>query len=161
MSSEAELIGGPEKRAVEVLDYRPEWPAHFAEERDRIVAALGTAAVRIDHVGSTAVPGLAAKPILDIDVSVVDVEDESSYVPALEAAGYVLRVREPGHRMLRTAALDVHVHICATDSDWERRHLIFRDWLRQSPGDRALYEATKRNLAKRQWATTTRMPNPA
>jgi GrpB-like predicted nucleotidyltransferase (UPF0157 family) len=148
------LIGGPEKRQIKIVDYRPEWPARFARERDRIAAALGPTAVRIDHIGSTAVPGLAAKPIIDIDVSVPDVEEEASYLPALERAGYVLRVREPGHRMLRTPERDVHIHVCSAGSDWERRHVRFRDRLRQSEADRSLYEAAKRRLARREWHDT-------
>jgi GrpB-like predicted nucleotidyltransferase (UPF0157 family) len=110
--------------------------------------------VRIEHVGSTSVPGLAAKPIVDIQVSVVDPEDEPSYVRSLEAVGYRLRVRESGHRMLRSARLDVHVHICAAGGEWEQRHLVFRDHLRRNDGDRALYEATKRRLAQHEWPTT-------
>jgi GrpB-like predicted nucleotidyltransferase (UPF0157 family) len=81
--------------------------------------------MRIDHIGSTAVTGLAAKPTIDIDVSVANVEDEASYLPALERAGYELLVREPGYRMVNTPARDVHVHICTAASDWERRHLRF------------------------------------
>ena len=148
-----ELIGGPEKRSIEIVEYDPQWPVRFRAERDRIAAALGPAAMRIDHIGSTAVPGLAAKPIVDIDVSVADVEDEASYLPALERAGYELRVREPNHRMVRTRARDVHVHICTAGSDWERRHLRFRDRLRRSGQDRALYERVKRRLAARDWPT--------
>src|SRR5579884_2135462 len=98
-----ELIGGPERRRIVIADYDPDWPARFRREQRRIAAALGPTAVRIDHIGSTAVPGLAAKPIIDIDVSVRDVEDETSYSTALEQAGYVLRVRERGHRMFRTS----------------------------------------------------------
>ena len=148
-----ELIGGPEKRSIEIVEYDPQWPERFRHERDRIAAALGRAAIRIDHVGSTAVPGLAAKPIVDINLIVADVEDEASYLPALERAGYELRVREPGHRMVRTRARDVHVHICTAGSDWERRHLRFRDQLRRSGQDRALYERVKRQLAARDWPT--------
>lgn len=122
-------------------------------ERERIVGALGDTALRVDHIGSTSVPGLAAKPIVDVQVSVADVEDEDAYVPALERAGYVLRVREPGHRMLRTPEVDVHVHVCDTGSAWERRHLLFRDRLRASPEDRQRYEDVKRRLATREWPT--------
>lgn len=153
VSSQVELIGGPEKRPVVIVEYRSEWPARFAQERNRLAAVLGPAAIRIDHIGSTAVPGLAAKPIIDIDVSVRDVEEENIYLPALERAGYRLRVREGGHRMLRTPDLAVHVHVCTAGSEWERRHLRFRDWLRQSADDRALYEATKRCLAEHKWPT--------
>jgi GrpB-like predicted nucleotidyltransferase (UPF0157 family) len=150
--NETELIGGIEKRAIEIVAHDPAWQARFATERARIADALGATAVRIDHVGSTAVPGLPAKPIVDIQVSVPDVEDEPAYLDALLAAGYLLRVRQPGHRLVRTPALDVHVHICATGSDWERRHLLFRDWLRRTPADRDAYARLKRDLARRDWS---------
>ncbi|HEY5195602.1 MAG TPA: GrpB family protein [Solirubrobacteraceae bacterium] len=127
------------------------WRPVFARERARIADALGRRALRIDHIGSTAVEGLPAKPIIDIDLSVADPGDEAGYVPALEFAGYVLRVREPGHRMLGTRTLDVHVHICSRGGDWERRHLLFRDWLRCDADDRARYASAKRALAERNW----------
>ncbi|MDQ3722190.1 MAG: GrpB family protein [Actinomycetota bacterium] len=148
-----ELIGGLERRTITVVAYDSGWPDRYEQQRLRIAGALGSRADRIDHVGSTAVPGLAAKPIVDIDVSVEDPDDEPSFVPALEAAGYALRVREPGHRMLRSSALDVHVHVCATGSDWERRHLLFRDWLRVSEADRDRYAAAKKALASGEWPT--------
>jgi GrpB-like predicted nucleotidyltransferase (UPF0157 family) len=143
------LIGGREQREVVIVDYSPAWPERFYRERRRIEAALGPTARRIEHIGSTAVPGLAAKPVVDLLVTVDDPDDEAAYVPRLEAAGYVLRVREPGHRMLRTPQRDVHVHVWAAGSDEERRHLVFRDRLRASPEDRAEYERQKRALARR------------
>ncbi|MFD6135788.1 GrpB family protein [Isoptericola sp. NPDC056618] len=146
-----ELVGGIEKREIVLVEPDPAWPARFARERERIVAALGPTAVRVDHVGSTSVPGLAAKPIVDIDVSVPDVEDEDAYLPALLVAGYELRVREPGHRLVRTPERDVHVHVCAAGGDWERSHLLFRDRLRHDADDRAAYAALKRELAARDW----------
>lgn len=151
-AGDVELIGGDEQRAIVVVDYDPQWPAVFELHRARISDALGARCSRIDHVGSTAVPGLAAKAIVDIQISVDDPDDEASYVPMLEAAGYRLRVREAGHRMLRTPELDVRLHVCGAGSDWERRHLLFRDWLRRSDGDRSLYESTKRELAHRSWS---------
>ncbi len=151
MDDHVELIGGPERRSIEVIAYDPSWPERFARERTRIAAALGRAARSIEHIGSTAVEGLAAKPIIDIDVGVEDPDDEQAYVPALERAGYELRVREPGHRMLRTPALDVHVHVCAVGGQWERRHLLFRDWLRVDAADRLRYATVKRELACRDW----------
>ena len=145
------LIGGREKREIVIVDHDPAWASRYERERARIVAALDERAIAVEHIGSTSVPGLAAKPIIDIDLSVADLEDEDAYVPDLEAAGYVLRVREPGHRMFRTPELDVHLHVCETGSDWERRHLVFRDWLRSHPDDRQRYEDVKRDLATRQW----------
>jgi GrpB-like predicted nucleotidyltransferase (UPF0157 family) len=150
---EVELIGGPEKRAIVIELYRPTWPTMFDEHRRRIEDALGSQALRVDHIGSTAVPGLAAKPIIDIQVSVPDVEQESSYLKPLLAAGYLLRVREPGHRMFRTAELDVHIHICDAESDWERRHFLLRDWLRESADDRDAYAALKTELQREGWET--------
>jgi GrpB-like predicted nucleotidyltransferase (UPF0157 family) len=149
--SRVELIGGREKRDIVVLPYDPAWPGTFAEHADRIRRALGSVAVRVDHIGSTAVPGLVAKPIIDIDLSVRDVEDEASYLPLLIGCGYSLRVREPGHRMVRTPNRDVHVHIGGTGTDWERRHLLFRDWLREDERDRDAYAALKCRLADQSW----------
>jgi GrpB-like predicted nucleotidyltransferase (UPF0157 family) len=130
------LIGGREKRSIVIVDYEIGWTERFALERDRVKRALGQSALRIEHIGSTAVPGLAAKPIIDLLVTVEDADDEAVTVPALEAAGYELRVREPGHRMFRTPQRDVQVHVWR-DSDPEViRHLRFRDRLRDSPKDR-------------------------
>ncbi|MEH3033843.1 MAG: GrpB family protein [Aeromicrobium erythreum] len=148
------LVGGPERRWIALAEPDPTWPDRFRVERDTVVAALRDRALRVDHIGSTSVPGLAAKPIVDLDLSVADPDDEDAYLPDLLAAGYVLRVREPGHRMVRRPTLDVHVHVCAAGSDWERRHLLFRDHLRAHPDDRALYEQVKRGLAGREWADT-------
>lgn len=106
----------------------------------------------MDHIGSTAVPGLAAKPIVDIQVSVPDVAHEPSYLQPLVAAGYRLRVREPGHRMFQTAELDVHIHVC--DAGSGRRHLLLRDWLRTSADDRDAYAALKTELQREHWETT-------
>lgn len=145
------LIGGRERRTIVIVAHDPAWADRYEQERRRIVDPLGDRVLRIDHVGSTSVPGLAAKPIIDIDLSVADPEDEAAFVPDLEAAGYVLRVREPEHRMLRTPALDVHLHVCALGSEWEQRHLVFRDRLREHPGDRQRYEDVKRDLARREW----------
>jgi GrpB-like predicted nucleotidyltransferase (UPF0157 family) len=114
--------------------------------------ALGPLAGWVDHIGSTAVVG-AAKPIIDLQVSVSDVEDESLYLDRLAAARYQLRVREPGHRMFRTPDLDVHVHICDVASEWERRHLLLRDWLWRSAEDREAYARLKLELQGRDWDT--------
>jgi GrpB-like predicted nucleotidyltransferase (UPF0157 family) len=151
MDDEVVLIGGSERRPIAIVSYDPYWADRFEHERVRIRRALGTRGRRIDHIGSTAVPGLAAKPIVDIDLSVDDPDDEAAYLPALERAGYQLRVRERGHRMLRTPDLEVHVHVCPAGGEWERRHLLFRDWLRVDAVDRGRYVAAKRQLARRDW----------
>jgi GrpB-like predicted nucleotidyltransferase (UPF0157 family) len=146
------LIGGRERVTITIADYDPAWPARFERERARIGHALaGGVAVRIEHMGSTAVPGLAAKPIVDILVTVADSDDERAFAPALIRAGYELRVRECGHRMFRTPERDVHVHVWADDDAEVRRHLAFRDHLRRSPADRDAYAALKRELARRDW----------
>jgi GrpB-like predicted nucleotidyltransferase (UPF0157 family) len=149
--SDFQLIGGVERRDIVIVPYDPAWPLRFVAERDRIATALGPLALRVDHIGSTSVPGLAAKPIIDIDLSVPDIEDEPVYLPSLEAAGYRLRVRETGHRMVRTPQLDVHLHICQTGSDWERRHLLLRDWLRINESDRLAYAELKHRLSQQDW----------
>jgi GrpB-like predicted nucleotidyltransferase (UPF0157 family) len=145
------LIGGVEKREIQIVPPDPTWPDRFAAERAKIVVALGAKAVRVDHIGSTSIPGVAAKPIIDIDLSIKDADYEEDYLPGLVAAGYQLRVREPGHRMVRTANLGVHVHCCTTGSDWERRHLLFRDWLRYDETDRLAYGELKKELARHDW----------
>ena len=144
------LIGGVEERAIVVVPYRQEWPETFRLHRERIAAALGRAAIGIDHIGSTAVPGLDAKPIIDVLVVVTDSAAEDSYLPAMENCGYVLRVREPDfeeHRMFRTPELDVHVHVLSRGSPEIERYLRFRDALRATPFLRARYQELKRSLA--------------
>ncbi|HZR13789.1 MAG TPA: GrpB family protein [Acidimicrobiia bacterium] len=150
MSTDDWLIGGHERRAIVIEPYDPAWPVRFAHERACITDALGPAARRVEHIGSTSVPGLGAKPIVDILVVVDDVDDVR-VGDALELAGYVLRVREPGHRMFRRPDRSVHVHLWPTGSDDVRRHLLFRDRLRVDAGDRARYEAIKRELARCDW----------
>lgn len=150
---EVELIGGSEKRTISVEPYREAWVGSFEEHRRCISETLGPVARRVDHIGSTAVVALPAKPIVDIQISVADVEDESSYLDTLVAADYRLRVRERGHRMFRTPELDVHVHVCDAGSAWERRHLLLRDWLRHSQEDREAYAALKLRLEQQDWAT--------
>jgi len=146
-----ELIGGPEPRPVVIVEYSEDWPRRYDAERARLAGALGARALRIEHVGSTSVPGLAAKPIVDIVVAVHDVDDEDAYRGALVDAGYVLRVREAGHRMFRTPARDVHVHLWNEGDPEVDDLLLFRDWLRIDAADRARYERLKRELATREW----------
>jgi GrpB-like predicted nucleotidyltransferase (UPF0157 family) len=145
------LIGGREPVTVRVVEYDEAWPVRFEEVRGRIESALGTRAVGVEHIGSTAVPGLAAKPIVDVLLMVAELEDEPAYLPALEEAGFVLRVREPGHRMFRTPARDVHVHVYEPDEPAVLDYRDLREQLRRSPEDRELYAATKRELAQRDW----------
>jgi GrpB-like predicted nucleotidyltransferase (UPF0157 family) len=154
-SLETGLIGGIEKREIRIVDYDPTWPAKFEMQRGIIAKALGDAALQIEHIGSTSVPGLAAKPIIDILVAVENSANESTYLFQLGAVGYVLRVREPHwseHRMCRTVEKDVHVHVYSAGCREIERNLTFRDRLRISTEDRRRYEKTKRALAKREWA---------
>jgi len=140
---------------ISLADYDPAWPHRFATEEARIRAALGDRARLVEHAGSTSVPGLAAKPVIDIVLAVPDSADEPGYLPDLEAAGYVLRVREPDwheHRMLaRRAEIAVQVHVFTAGSSEIDRMLAFRDRLRSVPEERERYLAAKRELAARRW----------
>jgi GrpB-like predicted nucleotidyltransferase (UPF0157 family) len=145
---------GTERPPMElvVVDYDPAWPAIYARWRQLIGAALGTSALGIEHVGSTSVPGLAAKPIVDIQVSVADLADEPRYVCQLEQVGLVLRSRDELHRYFRPPASqprEVHVHVCAAGRQWERDHLLFRDYLRADPAACGRYAGAKRANARR------------
>ena len=140
---------------VRLADPDPEWAAQYARQEERIRRALGARVVRIEHVGSTAVPGLAAKPVIDIVLAVADSSDEAAYLPDLETAGYLLQFREPDwyeHRFLRDHDPDVQVHVFTDGSSEVERMLLFRDRLRSRPEERELYERTKRELAARRWA---------
>lgn len=152
----AATVGEPQKHAapIELADYDSSWPDLFGREARRITAALGERALRIEHVGSTAVPGLAAKPIVDILLVVVASGDEETYVPALEAVGYVLRIREPDwyeHRVFKGPDTNVNLHVLSEGCPEIDRMLLFRDRLRGNDADRELYERTKRELAQKTW----------
>lgn len=147
----ADLIGGKEKRELVVVDSDPAWPLTYLHHQRRIIASLGSGAVSIEHIGSTSVPGLAAKPIIDILIVVDDITAEEDYLPHLNAAGYHLRVREPGHRMVRTPERDIHVHILEADSPQIDEYLLLRDHLREDEEDRDLYARTKQHLAAQDW----------
>ncbi len=152
---ETGVIGGPEKRDITIVDYNPAWIEEFEKHKKIIADAIGNIALQIEHIGSTSVPELAAKPIIDILVVVPDSSDESSYLPQLEATGYVLRVREPDfheHRMMRMPEKNVHIHIFSPDSLEVNRYLVFRDQLRKNPEARMRYEKVKRELAAQSWS---------
>jgi GrpB-like predicted nucleotidyltransferase (UPF0157 family) len=139
---------------IVLVGYDPQWPAMFDREASRIRGALASLAIRIEHVGSTSVPGLAAKPIIDIVLAVPDSADEAAYVPALEAAGYVLRGREPDwfeHRLLKGPEIDVNLHVFSAGEAEVDRMVLFRDWLRSHDDDRDAYLRVKRELAQRSW----------
>ena len=140
---------------VEVAPPDPAWPDWFAWVRDRITTALGPLAVRIEHVGSTSVPDLWAKPVIDVDLAVPDSTDESAYVPALEAAGFELRVREPEweqHRLFRGHAPESNVHVFSPAAREPQRQRLFRDWLTTNDNDREAYGNLKRALAQREFS---------
>jgi GrpB-like predicted nucleotidyltransferase (UPF0157 family) len=139
---------------IRLADPDPEWAMQYAREEKRIRAALGPRAAQVEHVGSTSVPGLAAKPVIDIVLTVIDSADEAEYLPDVEAAGYVLQFREPdwyAHRFLRDRDPDVQLHLFTVGSPEVERMLLFRDRLRTRSEDRELYERTKRELAARRW----------
>lgn len=139
---------------VTLVEYDPAWPDLYAREERRLREALGDRAIRIEHTGSTSVPGLAAKPIIDIVLVVADSADEAAYIPALEAAGYVLRIREPDwfeHRLFKGPDTNVNVHTFSAGCPEIERMVAFRDWLRSNDEDRRRYEAAKRELAGRDW----------
>lgn len=144
-------VGSAEQvRQIEIVDPDAAWPGVFEMLRSRIDGALGDRVLAIEHVGSTSVPGLAAKPVIDIDLTVADTDDEDAYVPALEALGFALRVREPwwlGHRCLVSAEPAANLHVWPPDSPEAARHRLFRDWLRADEADRQRYAAVKREVA--------------
>lgn len=146
-----ERIGGIEPLELALHSYDDKWPGMFCENRQRIAEALISVDAKIAHIGSTSVPGLAAKPIIDILVEVPDITAEKDYLEPLLATGYVLRVRESGHRLVRTTARDVHVHILQRGHPAVDEYLLFRDHLRSDPDDRILYENTKRGLLSKRW----------
>src|SRR6266516_6830632 len=133
----------PHDAPITLVEYDPAWTKIFVREATRIKAALGERAIVVEHVGSTSVPGLIAKPIIDILLVVADSADEPAYVPALEAAGYVLRIREPEwfeHRVFKGPDTNVNLHVFTVGAGEIERHLLFRDWLRADVADRDLYE---------------------
>ena len=137
-----------------ITDYDPHWPELFRRAADRVRAALGRRALRLEHTGSTSVPGLAAKPVIDMLLVVADSADEPAYVAALERAGYFLKIREPEwfeHRMFKGLETEVNLHIFSSGCSEIERILLFRDWLRANAADRVLYERAKRALSQQEW----------
>jgi GrpB-like predicted nucleotidyltransferase (UPF0157 family) len=146
----AQPLTGP----VVITEYDPAWPQRFAALAADIRAAVGSVAVNVEHVGSTSVPQLAAKPIIDIDLTVPDPAAENDYAPALERLGYQVCIREPDwheHRVLKPADRSVNLHVFGPGAEPAVRNVVFRDWLRAHPQDRDLYADTKRKLAAQTW----------
>ena len=147
---ELQLLAG----TIPIVDYDPQWPELFEREAGRIRAALGRRALRIEHTGSTSVPGLVAKPIIDVLLVITNSGDEGSYVPALEAAGYLLRIRETNwyeHRMFNGPDTEMNLHVFSSGCPEIDRMVTFRDWLRGHAADRDLYARTKLALAQKEW----------
>jgi len=161
VTSEEEIqaysVGGAKRHDAQItlVDYDPEWPALYAREEARIRSILGDRVVEIHHTGSTSVPGLAAKPIIDITLVVRDSSDEPAYVPDMEAAGYRLWIREPEwfeHRVFKGPDTNINLHVFSPGCQEIARMVGFRDWLRTHPEDFELYLQTKRDLSTRTWA---------
>jgi GrpB-like predicted nucleotidyltransferase (UPF0157 family) len=139
---------------IPIVDYDPRWPELFGREAKRIRAVLGRRALRIEHTGSTSVPGLVAKPIIDVLLVVTDSGDEDTYAPALEATGYLLRIRETNwyeHRMFNGPDTEINLHVFSCGCPEIDRMLMFRDWLRSNAVDRDLYARNKLALARKEW----------
>ena len=149
-------IGEPTRAdgPIHLAEYDPAWPGLYEREAARIRTLLGDRVRLLEHVGSTSIPGIAAKPVIDIDLAVPDSADEPAYVPDLEAGGYLLRAREPDwfeHRLFNGPDTKVNLHVFTAGSSEIDRMLAFRDRLRTNEEERRLYEATKRELAARDW----------
>lgn len=140
------VIGPPSPESISVAPYDPRWPDRYASVAEQVRLALGQRVLDIEHVGSTSVPGLAAKDLIDIDLTVADPRDESEYIPPLVKLGYVHTVREPSfheHRLLQLPEPKVNLHVFGPDCPETIRHRMFRDWLRTHAEDRARYEEAK------------------
>jgi GrpB-like predicted nucleotidyltransferase (UPF0157 family) len=148
--ADARVSGAAPAIGIEVTDPDPTWPRQYDDLADRIRDAMGWRVLQLEHVGSTSVQGLAAKPIIDIDLTVADPDREQDYIPALEAIGFRLAIREPwwyGHRVLRAAEPHCNLHVFGFDSPELVKHRIFRDWLQGNPDERDRYAAAKREAA--------------
>ncbi len=155
----ATTVGAPQplNSTIYLALYDPAWPSLFTRLEQQIHEALGDGVLLLEHVGSTSVPGLAAKPIIDMVLAVADSSDESSYVKRLEEQGYTLRIREPDwyqHRLLRPPEVQGNLHVFSAGCEEIEQMVLFRDWLRSHDDDRLLYEQTKRDLAARTWKYT-------
>jgi len=151
---ETGVIGGKENRTIELVEYKKYWQSKFLEHKSKIQNCLGEIALDIEHIGSTSVPKLSAKPIIDILLIVGDSSDEDKYLKKMEAVEYQLRVREPDfheHRMFRSYEKDVHIHVLSKGSTEIDKYILFRNRLRCSDTDRIRYEKVKLNLAKSNW----------
>jgi GrpB-like predicted nucleotidyltransferase (UPF0157 family) len=150
------FVGGakPLQQPIEIREYDPHWPGLYAREADRVRRVLGHRVLLLEHAGSTSVPGLPAKPTIDMVLEVADSSDEDAYVPALEAAGYALAVREQDwfkHRLCKGPDTNINLHVFSAGCEETERMLTFRNWLRTNRADRDLYARVKRELSARDW----------
>jgi GrpB-like predicted nucleotidyltransferase (UPF0157 family) len=139
---------------ITLVEHDPNWFKLFVREAERIRRVLGAKALQIEHVGSTAIPGIMAKPIIDICLAVENSANEQTYVPDLEKAGYKLTIREPDwheHRLLKGPDTNINLHVFSKGSMEIERMLLFRDWLRTNSEDRMFYARTKKELAQQKW----------
>lgn len=130
--------------------YDPNWVAMYESESAHVLQALGDKAIVLEHIGSTSVPGMLAKPCIDMVLGVADAADEDAYVPQLDAAGFVLRIRQPDwneHRAFKSERMNINLHVWNADSPEIDRHIAFRDWLKNHPEDFALYATSKQRIA--------------
>lgn len=147
----------PTNSTVYLAPYDPNWPSQFLRLEVRVRQALGDKVLTLEHVGSTSIEGLSAKPIIDMLLVVSDSADEESYVPYLERQGFLLRIREPDwyeHRMLKVMDIKAHLHVFSEGCHEVKRMLTFRDWLRTHDDDKELYEKRKHHLARQTWKYT-------
>jgi GrpB-like predicted nucleotidyltransferase (UPF0157 family) len=147
----------PLRSTIYLAPYDPDWTKQFSLQAKQIRDALSERVLLLEHVGSTSVPGLSAKPVIDMVLAVSNSADEPSYVPLLEARGFVLRIREPDwfqHRLLKAPDIAGNLHVFSIRCEEIDRMLTFRDWLRMHDEDRRLYEETKRKLAAQTWKDT-------
>ncbi|WP_418276678.1 GrpB family protein [Isoptericola jiangsuensis] len=147
----SQVFGRTGRRRVVLVPYNSEWPRAFERVRDEITCALGEVALDVHHIGSTSVPGLLAKAVIDVVLVVVDVDAESAYLDRLVGCGYNFRRREPGHRLFRSPDLDVNIHVLQAGDPAIAAHLVFRDHLRRDSTDRERYGRLKTELARREW----------
>ena len=141
-------------QTIQLNPYDEKWPALFEREKERILKILKDKALMIEHIGSTSVPGLMAKPIIDILLVVEDAGKEEDYMDDLCRHGYILRVREPdfeNHHMFKGPDTDIHLHVFSKGSKEIEKYLLFRNYLRLHDDARELYENTKKELAKKTW----------
>jgi GrpB-like predicted nucleotidyltransferase (UPF0157 family) len=146
-----EVISTRPQRPIEIVDYDPSWPRAFTTIAELIKSALGPKALSVSHVGSTSIPGLAAKPVIDVDLVVPDPTAEDEYAPALQAAGFQFLFREPNwseHRFFGLKEPYANIHVFGPGAAELSRHRRFRDWLLAHPEDREVYVQAKREAAR-------------